>query len=100
MIILSYYCIIYFIRYLYNANKTFGNFSIRWSPAIKCFRSFVVFPILVFGTHIVTRGKILARYVKIATFISKINNSIIDLNKKNVKMLVLLTLSIFGRNNV
>lgn len=55
--------------------------------------------ILVFGTHIVTQRKILGRYVKIATVISKINNSIIDLNKK-VKMLVLLTLSIFGRNNV
>lgn len=46
------------------------------------FALLLLFPILVFGTHIVTRGKILARYVKIATFISKINNSIIDLNKK------------------
>jgi len=55
--------------------------------------------ILVFGTHIVTQGKILGRYDKIATVISKINNSILDLNN-NVKMLVLLTLSIFGRNNV
>jgi len=57
------------------------------------------FTILVVGTHIVTQGKILDRYVKIATVISKINNLIIDLNK-NVKMLVLFTLSIFDRNNV
>lgn len=53
------------------------------------FTLLLLFTILFFGTHIVTQGKILGRYVKIATVISKINNLIIDLNK-NVKMLVIL----------
>lgn len=63
------------------------------------FNLLLSFTILVFGTHIVTQGTIFGMYVKIATVTSKINNSIIDLNK-NVKMLILLNLSIFDRNNV